>query len=147
MIKVESLLGTRNLLFFFVYSEYVYCDNCFELKANHRNLIITRVRLYLQYIRDSSYAGTKNTTDRVFVHTWERWFYFGAISVTGRSCAAQMLTVDRHISHRFLCHCLALCEQVFILKPNSFLISTLKAIWYSEDIALICASKSHSLIN
>ena len=36
--------------FFVVYSEYVYCDNCFELKANQRNLIITRVRLYLQYI-------------------------------------------------------------------------------------------------
>ena len=69
MIKVESLIETRKLLFFFVYSEYVYSDNCFELKANHRNVIITRVRLYLQYIRDRSYTGTKNTTDSFFVHT------------------------------------------------------------------------------
>ena len=105
--------------FFFVYSEYVYCDNRFELKANHRNLIITRDRLYLQYIgqllrRLENHNGWGFCSRMRTVVLFRRHF----CNEAKLRCAG--VDSGRHISDRFLCHCLALWEQVFILKPNSF---------------------------
>ena len=51
-------------------------------------------------ILHSSCAGTKNISDRAFVHT--RNADFGLIFVAERCCTASVLKVNRHISDRFL---------------------------------------------
>lgn len=57
---------------------------------------------FVYTIPDSSCAGTKNISDRAFVHTQNA--NFGSIFVPERCCAASFLKVNRHISDRFSWH-------------------------------------------